>query len=233
MRAFQQMDIKLADRIQKSGKEASRSNAVAQKNTKPPPSARILEVARELFCRDGIHATGIDKVLAEAKVSKMTLYSRFGSKEALVRAVLEREGTEWRQRLFAALDRPGAPLARLKGIIPALRDWLETGHFYGCAFMNAIGEHRKDEAWLRDMAAAHHREILARFSTLAEQAGYTAPSLLAKQLLLLMDGAIAALMVSGKPDALDVAELNLEAILNTSPRRRDHSTLSSHEWAAD
>ena len=193
--------------------------------TKLSPPARILEAARELFCRDGIHATGIDKVLAEAKVSKMTLYSRFGSKEALVRAVLEREGEEWRQRLFAALARPGPPLVKLRGIIPALRAWFESGHFYGCAFMNAVGEHRKDEAWLRDMAAAHHREILARFGALADEAGYAAPALLAKQLLLLMDGAIAAMMVSAKPEALDVAALNLEAILNAAPRRQPAAAL--------
>lgn len=56
------------------------------------PDERILEVARELFCRDGIHATGIDRILTEAGASKMTLYSRFGSKEALLREVLVREG---------------------------------------------------------------------------------------------------------------------------------------------
>lgn len=63
--------------------------------------ARILEVARELFCRDGIHATGIDRILSEAGASKMTLYTRYGSKTGLLRAVLLQEGEEWRERFFA------------------------------------------------------------------------------------------------------------------------------------
>ena len=61
------------------------------------PDERILEVARELFCRDGIHATGIDRILTEAGASKMTLYSRFGSKEAL-RSEERRVGKECRSR---------------------------------------------------------------------------------------------------------------------------------------
>ncbi|MGI4943795.1 MAG: TetR/AcrR family transcriptional regulator, partial [Janthinobacterium lividum] len=63
-----------------------------------PPHERILAAARDLFCRDGIHSTGIDRILQEASASKMTLYSRFGSKEALVRLVLHQEGEAWRGR---------------------------------------------------------------------------------------------------------------------------------------
>src|ERR1700739_2848951 len=85
-----------------------------------PPQARLLEVAPEPFCRDGIHATGIDRILSAANVSKMTLYTRYGSKEALLRAVLQREGEDWRARLFAALDAPATPLTQLEAIVPAL-----------------------------------------------------------------------------------------------------------------
>jgi AcrR family transcriptional regulator len=219
------MDKTLAVMDQKIAKRTKLNSRPAKPEGGLPPPVRILEVARELFCRNGIHATGIDRVLAEAKASKMTLYTRYGSKEALVRAVLEREGEEWRNRLFATLDAPVSPLDGLRAIIPALRDWFETGHFYGCAFMNAVGEHRKDEVWLRELAAAHHQEILAHFSALAKASGFAAPSLLAKQLLLLLDGAIAALMVSAKPEALDIAELNLDAILNTAPRRQPQEEL--------
>jgi AcrR family transcriptional regulator len=182
------------------------------------PPARLLEVARDLFCRNGIHATGIDRILAEANVSKMTLYTRYGSKEALLRAVLQREGEDWRARLFAALDAPATPLAQLEAIVPALRGWFESGRFYGCAFMNAVAEHPKSELWLRELAAEHHREILSRFSAIAEAAGFAAPATLARQLLLLIDGGIAALMVSGDPSLLDVVALNVKAILSSAPR---------------
>jgi AcrR family transcriptional regulator len=199
----------------------SRAVALVDEADRPPPHAheRILSVARELFCRDGIHATGIDRILGAANASKMALYARFGSKEALLRAVLEEEGADWRARLFATLDAAGTdPLTQLRGVIPALKEWFDGGRFYGCALMNAIAEHPKSEAWLRDLAGTHHRQILARLTELAAAANIAEPALLARQLLLLMDGAIAALMVSGDRTVLDVAARSLGAILDAAPR---------------
>lgn len=197
--------------MSKPGGRSTAKQAVSPGGAAP---IRILEVARELFCRDGIHATGIDRILAEAGASKMTLYARYGSKEALLRAVLTEEGADWRQRFFARLDEAGAdPEARLRAIVPALAAWFAGGRFYGCAFMNAVSEHRKDEAWLRAMAAGHHKEILGRFTALGAQAGFAEPAILARQLLLLIDGTIAALMVSGDATVLDIAQRNLDAIL--------------------
>jgi AcrR family transcriptional regulator len=185
--------------------------------TRPPPHDRILEVARELFCRDGIHATGIDRILAEASASKMTLYSRFGSKEALLREVLAREGEAQRTAIFEAMDQAGPdPRAQLLAVVTALRTWFASERFYGCAFMNAAAEHTKGsgaDPWLRDLTRTHHAAILARLEPLAEQAGYPDPATMARQVLLVMDGAIAALMVSGDPAVLTIAERNLQAIL--------------------
>jgi len=182
-----------------------------------PPHERIIQVARELFCRDGIHATGIDRILTEAGASKMTLYGRFGSKEALVREVLEREGAEWRQTFFAVVDAAGPdPADCLQATVPALRTWFE-GRFYGCPFMNAAAEHAKGalgaETWLREMTARHHATIIAFLAGLAEEAGYAEPRMMARQILLVLDGAIAALMVSGDAGVLDVAARNLRAVL--------------------
>ena len=179
------------------------------------PHDRILEVARELFCRDGIHATGIDRILAEASASKMTLYSRFGSKEALLREVLAREGEAQREVLFGVIDAAGPDAgARLLAVIPALRTWFESERFYGCAFMNAAAEHTKGaNPWLRELTKAHHTEILGRLAALAEEAGYAEPGMLARQILLVIDGAIAALMVSGDPAVLMISERNLRAVL--------------------
>lgn len=183
-----------------------------------PPHERIIEVARELFCRDGIHATGIDRILTEAAASKMTLYGRFGSKEALVREVLTREGAEWREMFFASIAAAGPdPADCLQATIPALRTWFEGTRFYGCAFMNAAAEHAKGsgggEPWLREMTAQHHAAIIAFLETQAQAAGYAEPRMMARQVLLVLDGAIAAMMVSGDVGVLDVATRNLRAVL--------------------
>ncbi len=42
-----------------------------------------LSTAQELFARQGYRAVGIDTLLAEAGVAKMTLYKQFGSKRLL------------------------------------------------------------------------------------------------------------------------------------------------------
>ncbi len=184
---------------------------------RPAPHERILLVARELFCRNGIHATGIDRILSEAGASKMTLYSRFGSKEALLREVLSREGVAQRAAIYAAIEAAGPdPERSLRAVITGLRGLFDGDSFYGCAFMNAAAEHTKGagaEPWLREVAKAHQDELLARLESLATAAGYVEPKLMARQVLLVMDGAIAALMVSGDPEVLAISERNLHAIL--------------------
>lgn len=181
------------------------------------PHERILEVARELFCRDGIHATGIDRILAAAGASKMTLYARFGSKEALLGAVLREEARRQRAHLFGEVFKETDPVARLRRVVPAMESWFGGDRFYGCALMNAVAEHTKGEAWLRELAAEHHREILSMLGAQAEAAGFPEPAVLARQILLLMDGMIAATMVSGDPMVVTVAERTLNALLMPAP----------------
>ncbi len=196
---------------------AKRAALDAPKSATPtarPASERIVDVARDLFCRDGIHATGIDRILSKAGASKMTLYTRFGSKDALVREVLLREGADWRADFLGNIAAAGPdPMRRLLQVVPALSAWFHSGRFYGCSFMNASAEHAKGDAALRQMAAEHHRHLLDFFTTLATEAGLAEPSTLARQILLTIDGTIAALMVAGDETILGIAARNLRSII--------------------
>lgn len=179
-----------------------------------PAHERIVEAARELFCRNGIHATGIDRILAAASASKMTLYARFGSKEALIREVLAREGADWREAFFSEIARAGPdPVTQLGATAAALGHWFRGGRFFGCAFMNAIAEHDKSEVWLKEIAADHHRQVLAFLGGLAREGRLQEPDMVARQVLLLIDGATAALMVTNDPSVLDIGARTLSAIL--------------------
>ncbi len=195
------------------------SNAALNPHRAHPAHERIIEAARDLFCRQGIHATGIDTILAAAGASKMTLYSRFGSKDALLREVLAREGADWREAFFDAIGQAGPdPLAQLNSVASALDQWYRGGRFYGCAFMNAIAEHDKSEQWLHQIAAEHHGFVLRFLAGLAEQAGFSEPSILARQILLLIDGATAALMVTNDASVLQITKRNLDAVLHMAAR---------------
>src|SRR4051812_50155579 len=68
---------------------------------------RLLSAATYLFCKNGINATGIDAIISEAGTAKTTLYKLFGSKTALVTAVLESEGKQWRGWVIPGIEGGG------------------------------------------------------------------------------------------------------------------------------
>jgi AcrR family transcriptional regulator len=189
----------------------------------PPPGRRpaeasarerLIEAASRLFCRYGINAIGVDAVVAEAGTAKATLYTAFGSKAKLVEAVLEREGRQWREWFLAGLDHGEASAAdRLRRIFPLLETWFSQDGFYGCPFINAIGEHDKEEARLREITIAHKKAVLSRIERLAAEADALDPSRLAHQLGLLMDGAIVVAMISRDAGAARLAGETAERLI--------------------
>lgn len=169
---------------------------------------RLLNAATHLFCKNGINATGIDAIISEAGTAKTTLYKLFGSKTALVTAVLESEGKQWREWFIGAIEAGGGDAeTKLARIFPALKSWFGEERFYGCPFINAVAEHDKDAKQFRNIALKHKKVVLAHIERLAAEMGATEPAVLAHQLALLIDGAIVAAMVSGDPGVADTAGL--------------------------
>jgi len=185
-----------------------------ENSDRPKPAERIITAASRLFCRDGIHATGIDSIMAEAGVAKMTLYNKFGSKEALVDAVLRREGEIWRNWLQSALNEAGAsPRDRLAALFGVLRQWFEHPDYFGCALMNAVAEYPKGEPHIRAVALEHKAAVGAILRNLAEQAGCLRIDELMGELTILIDGAIIAALISGDPAAADAASRIFRLVL--------------------
>ncbi len=151
----------------------------------------LVETALGLFMRDGFHATGIDRILAEAGVAKMTLYNNFHSKEALIVAALERHDAafvDWLQsRVEALADAPGD---RLLALFDALDEWVSGDDYHGCPFMKACGEFDDVEDPVHAAALAHKRRVFIYVRELAEAAGADDPARLAGELFLLIEGAM-------------------------------------------
>ena len=99
---------------------------------------RIVETAERLFYAEGVRAVGIDRIIAEAEVAKMSLYNHFASKDDLILAVLE-----YREQKFDALfekwmqKHVKAGMNRLEAFFAALKDWFASSSFRGCMFINA------------------------------------------------------------------------------------------------
>ena len=188
---------------------ASKSAGPAQ----PTPRARLMEAATRLFCKHGINATGIDAIVAEAGTAKTTLYKLFGSKNELVEAVLLSEGKVWRDWFVAAIAEKATPRDKLNAIFPVLKNWFAEDDYYGCVFINAVGEHDKAETRLRAITLAHKGFVLGHIGDLARAAGASHPERLAHQLGLLMDGAIVAAMVTRDPTVADAASQAAQSLL--------------------
>ncbi len=177
-----------------------RAGTPALHDTQQPATARgrLLKAAAELFCQHGINATGVDAVVEAAGTAKATLYKIFGSKEGLIEAVLDREGAAWRTWFIARIDNtPGSAKDKLVGMFDSLGDWFAEDRFFGCPFINAVGEFDKKDQRYKDIALAHKSVVMRRITALAAESGCADPETTAHQLGILIDGAIVAALITG------------------------------------
>ncbi len=185
-----------------------------------PPRERLLSAASDLFCRFGFHAVGVDAIIEAAGTAKTTLYKLFASKDALVEAVLEREGCAWRDWFIDGLDGGEATAReRIARIAPLLRTWFASERFYGCPFINAVGEHDKSDDRIRRIAMSHKRIVFQRIESLLVEAGAADPAALAHQIGLVVDGAIVAALMTRDPAVAEIAGRTLNCVLDVELAR--------------
>src|SRR3981081_806262 len=162
MRLDENAAVRFTARMGKSSSKKKSAAATLAPGDDESARGRLLGAATHLFCKNGINATGIDAIIHEAGTAKTTLYKLFGSKTNLVHVVLETEGKQWREWFIGAIESGGGSAERkLARIFPALKDWFGQERFYGCPFINAVGEHDKDQKQLRAIAMRHKKDVLA------------------------------------------------------------------------
>lgn len=167
---------------------------------------RILATADRLFYGRGIHAMGVDTIAAEIGISKRTLYNHFPSKDALIVAYLQR-----RVRLKPTSGKPPGPqildeFARLE------RDFTQDG-YQGCAFVNAVAELKDSQHAVREIARTFKESRRQWFRELLARGGAADPESLSLQLMMLVDGAIAAALVQRNPAVARAAGMAARTLL--------------------
>lgn len=161
---------------------------------------QILDTAAALFFRDGFRAVGIDTIVAESGVAKMTLYRHFPSKDDLIVAYLTDSNEKfWVWFEESTISYAGQPRAQLLAFFEALETLVKSPQCYGCPFLNAVVDFPEPTHPGHDVAVKHKQAVRERFQELAQQAGLTTPHRLADHLLMLMDGAFMAVRMFG-PD---------------------------------
>ena len=158
----------------------------------------ILEVASDLFYEHGINNVGISRIISDAGVAKMTLYSHFDSKEALVIAYLEnrsREWVDWYKRQLYKM--PLTPTDRLLSSFDVLDTWFTSKRFQGCLVANAIIELADHRHPVHEVKREYYASIKAMYLTLAREADLRDSEYVAEQLFVLLREAMMAAYLDG------------------------------------
>lgn len=150
----------------------------------------LLSCARRLFESEGFHTTGIDRVLKEAGVAKMTLYNNFGSKDGLIVAVLEQASEEMVARIERTIEEKSAdPYEQILGVFDAFAKWFTNPEFCGCMFQAAVAEFPDPESEPAKAARGHQERVAGMFGRLCREAELPNPDELGKMLGMLASGA--------------------------------------------
>lgn len=158
--------------------------------------ARILSAADRLFYSRGIRAVGVDLVVAEAEVTRVTFYRHFPSKDQLISAYLQGRLSQDQEHVAQLRrDHPEDPRAVLNGIVDAFAADAARPGFRGCPYANLTAEYCEESHPARTIAAEHRAWLLREVEDLLQALGVGKPSIVAEQLVMLRAGAMAVASV--------------------------------------
>lgn len=183
-------------------------------SSRPSPAReRLITTAANLFYRHGCHATGIDTVIAQAGVAKMTLYKHFPSKEDLVAATVRYLDELYSSRFEAVLIGQGPPDERLLRLFDVVEEWAQGGDFFGCPFVHLCAEFPAHSNPVHVAAAKNKQRMLQLIEQLVAETSARAPADLARQLQILLEGSVALAQVSGSAQFVADARIAASTLL--------------------
>lgn len=183
---------------------------------------RIVETAERLFYAEGIRAVGIDRIIAEAGVAKMTLYNHFASKDDLILAVLQYREEEVNEMFAKSIERHvRRGKDRLEAFFAALKGWFESSGFRGCSFINACVELADSDHPASQFSAAH-KELFRKMlqEILAEVAGDKATAVVPAVSLLVEGAIVTAVMEQSSKPAVVARDAALVLVSKSSRNRK-------------
>ena len=184
---------------------------------------QILEAANSLFYREGIRAVSVDAVAASAGITKKSIYYHFESKDALVTEYLkcrDQPVLESFQQSFNTAD--GSIANKVQAIFTDVAARAQQPDWRGCGFMRTAGELANMPGHpARKAGAAHKKKFENWLTKELSQRDIRESSVLARRILILLDGAFAASLIHRDPDYILEAGACARFILETA-----HSTRS-------
>jgi AcrR family transcriptional regulator len=176
-----------------------------------PPRERILEAAHKLFYSEGIRATGVDRIIEQSSVSKVTFYRQYASKDELIRAYLDYRHENWISWFRSSLtDKVSTGSNATEALVTTLKSWFVQPDFRGCAFLNAAAELGSADTEILDIVCRHKEEMASVLDEFFSGGALSA----GRMLSLVIDGAIVHVQM-GRPvdEVLGDFKVAVEAIL--------------------
>ncbi|MEJ6782119.1 TetR/AcrR family transcriptional regulator [Aminobacter sp. Piv2-1] len=177
------------------------------KTAAKPTRERIVEAASKLFYSEGIRGVSVDAVAEKAGLTKRTLYYHFTSKDDLIAAYLDGRDQpnlalfqRWFDEAEGGLDDKVTAIFRNLGKSARHPKWK------GCGFLRTAAE-------LVDMPGhpaiktgiAHKKRVEAWLRQEFAEAGATGAEALARQIVLLLDGGFAVVLLNRDASYIETA----------------------------
>lgn len=184
-------------------------------SSKPSPKRDALVAqAEDLFDRFGFHGTGVDRLVTESGVARMTFYKHFPTKHALVRAVLERrDDRHWMHMDEATARHAAAGVHPVLAMFDALAEWLDGPGSNGDFLLKALGEFSGHDVAVAGDAAFRKKKAGPWVKARLDAVGIAEAEARSWDLVLLMDGAAALAPVVGGASAAGQAKHAAAALL--------------------
>jgi len=167
----------------------SEDSSAPARRTRAERQEIVLDTAERLFSARSSRSVGMDELVRETGLGKMTVYRLFKSKDDLVGAYLSRKAATVLSSIDAELIRlQGDPRAALLSVVDTVeKDVTRTG-FRGCPFTNVSSEYDDPQHPARSAAADYKYELHMRLLALTGELVPDNAEDLAAQVHLIIDG---------------------------------------------
>ena len=177
------------------------------------PRERLLRTASRLFYAKGIRAVGVEEVLAEAGVTRATLYRHFGGKDDLIATYLRTADQSMREQVGVVRGGGRPAEEQISSIASLIGEQITSTGFRGCAFLNAAAEYPNRESPAHQAVLEHRAWFLDTMTDLFGQAGAPEPTSAAQHFVMIRDGAMAAGCLSEPQDVAAVLLRGVDRML--------------------
>ena len=148
----------------------------------------IFIAATELFSQFGYHAVGIDLIIKEANVAKMTFYKFFPSKNILIQETLIRRSLFLQRKITSHADKSRSPIGKIKSIFNWHEEWTTSSDFNGCMFIKASEEFPGPDNPIKQAVQEHNSWLITYIVELLGNLHMTNIQKVARYIVIVLEG---------------------------------------------